>query len=241
MEIKNYYDALEVETSAGQEEISIAYRKMLNAYSDDSYAVYSLMSSDECEKIRNLVEEAFSVLGDPLKRKEYDKVRGINKDASDEIYALKIIEQKIENAIKVDSKQAREDKNNLANTINFYGTADALIKNSDVDKNQAIKKFSLDYQIDSQFEQEIENCQDYSGEFLRKIREYKKVTIERLSEMTKISKVYIHYIENEQFDKLPAAVYTRGFIFQYAKNLKLTPEIVAASFMNKFKQARAEK
>lgn len=38
------------------------------------------MTREECEAILNQIEEAYSVLGFPEKRKEYDRVRGFNKN-----------------------------------------------------------------------------------------------------------------------------------------------------------------
>jgi CRISPR/Cas system-associated endoribonuclease Cas2 len=107
-----------------------------------------------------------------------------------------------------------------------------------VSKVQAFKKFGLNYQQNSEFEQEIENCTQYTGEFLKKIREYKEVTVERMAEMTRISKTYIRNIEDDDFSKLPADVYTRGFVYQYAKCLKLNPDLVATSYIHHVRQLK---
>ena len=109
---------------------------------------------------------------------------------------------------------------------------------SSVTKAQAYQKFGLNYEPDSSFEQEIENCSEYTGSFLKKIREYKNVSVERMADMTKISKTYIRNIEEEDYVKLPADVYTRGFVYQYAKCLKLNPELVATSYVHHLKQIK---
>ena len=44
------------------------------------------------------------------------------------------------------------------------------------------------------------------------------------------------FIEAENITELPARVYTRGFVYQYAKCLKMDPEEVAASYMNRVDQ-----
>jgi cytoskeletal protein RodZ len=84
-------------------------------------------------------------------------------------------------------------------------------------------------------------CIEYTGPFLKQIREYKNVTIERLAEMTRISKTHITAIENEDIPKLPADVYVRGYVYQVAKVLKLNPEQVASSFMVYFKKLKTQK
>jgi cytoskeletal protein RodZ len=62
-----------------------------------------------------------------------------------------------------------------------------------------------------------------------------------MADMTKVSKTYIRNIEDEAFDKLPAAVYVRGFVYQYAKSLKLNPELVANSFLYRLKKAKGDR
>lgn len=59
--------------------------------------------------------------------------------------------------------------------------------------------------------------------------------------MTRISKTHIGALENEDLSKLPADVYVRGYVYQYAKVLKLNPEIVAASFILNFKKLKSQK
>ena len=59
-----------------------------------------------------------------------------------------------------------------------------------------------------------------------------------MADMTKISKTYIRSIEADDFDKLPADVYTRGFVYQYAKCLKLNPDLVATSFIHHIRQLK---
>ena len=52
-ERKNYYDTLEVSTDATQEQIQVSYNRAKNAYADDSVAMYSLMTAQECKNILN--------------------------------------------------------------------------------------------------------------------------------------------------------------------------------------------
>jgi len=104
-----------------------------------------------------------------------------------------------------------------------------------ISKLVARKKFELEFSVDEDLEKEIECTTDFTGEFLKRIREYKKVDIPRLAEMTKISKTYINNIEEENYLGLPAPVYVRGFVYQYAKCLKLNPDLVASSYTKRLK------
>ncbi len=78
-ERKNYYEVLEIEPNANPQQIENAYIRSRNAYSGDSVALYSLMTKDECDSILGQIEEAYSVLGFPEKRREYDRLRGFNQ------------------------------------------------------------------------------------------------------------------------------------------------------------------
>jgi len=241
---RNYYEVLEVETTATLEEIRNAYKRAKNAYSGDSVALYSLMSQDECDAIVNQIEEAVSVIGDPEKRREYDKARGLNQNFTQDGFR-EDLESKPEYSPKksqnlMDQTETHSQQSNTHTPqSDFEYSAEHSNRNEvQVSKISAFNKFKLNFSSDEDLEQKIENCTEYSGDFLRKIREYKNVTVERMADMTKISKTYIRNIEDEDYSKLPADVYTRGFVYQYAKCLKLNPDLVATSYIHRIKELK---
>ena len=69
---KNYYEILDINPGASQEEIEEAYRRAKAVYGEDSVAVYSLYSSEERKRIMKRIMEAYETLRDPVKRKVYD-------------------------------------------------------------------------------------------------------------------------------------------------------------------------
>ena len=75
---KNYYEILEVPEDADGDTIHRGYMRAKNAYTQDSLALYSLMSPEECAKTLELIEEAYSILSNINKRKQYDQARGLN-------------------------------------------------------------------------------------------------------------------------------------------------------------------
>lgn len=241
---RNYYEVLEVETNATLEEIRNAYRRAQNAYSGDSAALYSLMSQDECNAILNQIEEAFSIIGDPDKRREYDKVRGLNQTFTQDGFKEQL-EETPEYKPKKNYDLTQETTENRVlderknRDTDFEYSAEHSNRNEvQVSKISAFNRFKLNFESNQDLEQQIENCTEYTGDFLRKIREYKNVTIERMADMTKISKTYIRNIEDEDYSKLPADVYTRGFVYQYAKCLKLNPDLVATSYIHRIKEIK---
>ncbi len=62
------------------------------------------------------------------------------------------------------------------------------------------------------------------GEIIRKEREKKGISIDYLSNLTKISKEFIRAIEEEKFDLLPGDVYVKGFIRNISLVLGLNPD-----------------
>lgn len=67
------------------------------------------------------------------------------------------------------------------------------------------------------------------GEILKKTREAKGITLEEVSEATKIRCKYLEAIEQEEFQVLPGEIYAKGFVTTYLKYLgiKDKPEVVA--------------
>ena len=55
-----------------------------------------------------------------------------------------------------------------------------------------------------------------------------------MSAITKISKSYLMAIEEDNFAKLPAAVFLRGFVFQIARVLKLPADKVASAYIARY-------
>ena len=223
-EKKNYYEVLEIEINANPQTIENAYIRSRNAYSGDSVALYSLMTKDECDSILSQIEEAYSILGFPEKRREYDRLRGFNQSAKSQAPTQELPAHLIERP--KDSIQ--------------YEDYSSILQEAKVSKLSAQKKFGLEFNEDTGMDKKIRECVEFTGPFLKEVREYKNVTIDRMAEMTRISKTHITAIENDAVSKLPAEVYVRGYVYQYAKVLKLNPDQVATSYMLHFKKLKSK-
>jgi cytoskeleton protein RodZ len=64
---------------------------------------------------------------------------------------------------------------------------------------------------------------DGVGEFLRRERELRHISLDDVAERTKISRRYLEAIEEEQYDRLPGETFVRGFIRSYAQSVGLDP------------------
>ena len=86
-------------------------------------------------------------------------------------------------------------------------------------------------------EKEITECAEWTGEMIRKVREYKNITLERLSDTIKVNSFYIKAIEAMTPNNLPAPVFVRGYVLQMAKELGLNSKAVADSYMKNYSKA----
>jgi DnaJ-class molecular chaperone len=97
MEVKNLrqslYEVLEVSPDAPQEEIHQAFLRAKHTYSSDSPALYSVFSKEEAHELLKLIEDAYAVLGNPHKRKEYDD-KAFGKAASTPLPSEKLTTEK---------------------------------------------------------------------------------------------------------------------------------------------------
>lgn len=77
-----------------------------------------------------------------------------------------------------------------------------------------------------------------AGEFLRQLRENAGLSLKDVAQRTKISPMRLEQIEREMYDRLPAAVYLRGFVLEYAKALGFPqPQEVAGLYLNRYQES----
>lgn len=201
---QNYYEILEVSAEAPHHEIVAAYERAKTTYSPDSPSLYTMFSEEEAVELRRLIEEAFVVLSNQAKRREYDnalKAKVILQPKPEELPDIKAAEPKASAVPQGFSKS----RGNV-------------------------------YEIDAAFEEEIKNSKEFDGEYLKKIRQYKGISIEQMSKETRISKSYLAAVEANDYEALPAPVFARGFVVQVARFLSLDDNAVAQSYMSKYKK-----
>jgi flagellar biosynthesis protein FlhG len=78
----------------------------------------------------------------------------------------------------------------------------------------------------------------YDGARLRRSRLQRGVELAQIARITKVNPTYLRFIEDDQFENLPAPVYVRGFVSAYARCLGLDPTRVVPDYMERFEAAR---
>jgi cytoskeletal protein RodZ len=87
--------------------------------------------------------------------------------------------------------------------------------------------------LDAAEDQEVELPKVLSGADLRRLRESRGVSLRQVADVTKIGMRFLEYIEDDRFALLPAAVYLRGFLKEYARTVGLDPDDVARAYMSR--------
>jgi flagellar biosynthesis protein FlhG len=70
-----------------------------------------------------------------------------------------------------------------------------------------------------------------TGADLKRFRESRGVTLAKIAADSKVGKRTFEDIEGDRFDRLPAVVYVRGFLQEYARAVGLDPRATAESFL----------
>lgn len=91
------------------------------------------------------------------------------------------------------------------------------------------------HKVDEAFEKQIAETTEWDGALLRKVRDYKGVTIAKMADITKVNTYYLQALEEMDPKGLPAPVFIRGYAVQVAKTLGLNEKLVADSYMKAYK------
>jgi cytoskeleton protein RodZ len=78
------------------------------------------------------------------------------------------------------------------------------------------------------------------GEKFRKEREKQGISLDDVSNVTKISSRMLRAIEDEEFDRLPGGVFNKGFIRAYAKHLGLNDDQAVNDYLACLRQSQVD-
>ena len=239
---QNYYEILDVSLNANPEVIRTSYIRAKNAYNRDSLAAYSLFDKEDSKKILDEIEEAFSVLSDSEKRRKYDESHGII--TSESIYESY---HRGNHAVAAFSRQALQEAENDRFSFEedpFRKSQQApaeqkpKLEAAPVEKRSSAAIASTSFQMDPAMEEKLQKCEGVSGNFLKEAREYKQLSADDMMNILKISRNYLVALESDDISKLPANVFVRGFVMQYARALRLDQEKLTAAYMEFLRSKR---
>lgn len=79
-----------------------------------------------------------------------------------------------------------------------------------------------------------------AGDLLRDKRLVLELSLEQVSSRTKVKPEYLLALEESDFDKLPSAPVTKGFLKSYAKVLHLNPDTLIAMYRRDYDEVMGE-
>ncbi len=183
-ESESYYRVLGLEPQASRDQVERAYRFALDMYGEGAIATYSLLEGDEIEATRARIREAYQVLGDPARRREYDQSRGLVSPESALLPFPAVPEAP--------------------------GAGAAAAASAELDLPDVL-----------------------TGADLRKIRESRGISLREIATQSKIGMRFLEYIEEDRVPYLPAPVYLRGFLQEYARVVGLDAAKVVQAYMGR--------
>ncbi|HNQ66421.1 MAG TPA: helix-turn-helix domain-containing protein [Smithella sp.] len=203
----NYYEILDIGTNATSAEIRGAYNVALQMYQPDSLVSYSFFSKGERDKILSLIDKAYFTLINEAQRAKYDNEMNLR-----------------ETSVSADQHKAPPQPANIFE-FNRRDIASLTRKNN---KSALKTKISQSQSI-----REILSRQKITGADLKAIREELGLAIETIHQETKIRLDYLHDIEEDKTEKLPAPVFLKGFVKAYLRSLCIeNADDISTAYMN---------
>lgn len=204
----SYYDLLEIPRDSSRMQIREAYIRLKNTYSNSNQALYSLLTPEETQSSLDALEEAYRVLYDEQRRKEYDDaLNGLTKtqDTVDiDPFATSSQPQYMGH---VATKGAT-----TSDTAEIWSDHEPTSVRGETAKKMRFSGAALCDETQENISKIIEESEVIDGSFLKKLRDSQRVSLHELQDRTKVSLQYIIAMENNDFKSLPSVVYVKGFL-----------------------------
>jgi curved DNA-binding protein CbpA len=213
----NFYELLEISPQATSQEIHKAYERIRRVYDPNSIALYSLFTSEETAAIHQRIEEAYRTLVYEDNRKKYDAMLR-NRNELPEIPSPTPPAPKFQPPPIQASPSAHQK---YEYTVSSSDVMSQDMPRPDLKEVSPVSPFIA----------------EFTGPVIKLLREQKGLSVRDVGEMTKVSVRYLEFIEEENFKKLPARAYIRGFLMLYAKALGYDPNRMSNDYLKRYDAA----
>ena len=180
-----------------------------------------------------MIEEAYQTLSHQARRREYDVKIGLVKPQP---MVTSSVPRRSMTPDVQPSAQIMSQANSQSNS--WLGSVKTGGKKEDLPKGFSRTKFSV-FEVKPEIESELETREDIDGLFLQKARLYKGVTLDQMSAEIRVTRSTLVALEANDLEALPVAVFTRGFVVQFARLLNLNERRVVDAYMKFFRSKRA--
>jgi curved DNA-binding protein CbpA len=214
----NFYELLEVSSQATSQEIHKAYERVRRVYEPNSVALYSLFSPEETAAITQRIEDAYRTLLYEDNRKRYDAMLQGHEELPD-LPPLPSMPRYQPAHVQPAFKLPSENRH-------LSPPEPRPLEQPDTPKT-APEPATLASRFIAEF----------TGSALKMLREQNGLSLRNIADTTKVGTRYLEFIEEENFEKLPARAYIRGFLMLYAKELGCEPDRAASDYLKRYDAA----
>ncbi len=255
----NHYELLDVSPDASPQEIRAAYVRAKATFQKDSLAIYSLMDPSEAQEMVAKIERAYQILSHPDRKRAYDRdfLSNPNADMDSRAaspFAFGATRDKVISIDRVPPMESSLDDELLVPPTTDY-TAGAA--RPEPHRMEALSAAESPFDITPRQPRptaseapesrlappaaepsaiDLEQVEEWTGEQIRRIREARDFPMERLVEITRIRRSYLNALEMDDFAKLPAPVFVRGFLQQVARELKIPADRLVPSYLERLEK-----
>ena len=206
---ETHYDVLEIGPGASEEEIRKAYKRAQEMYAPSSMVVYTLFTADELAELHERLHLAYQTIIDPRTRHAYD----------------------LELLAEAPAPEAASEQDAAPRSSHNPGVRPAPTAPAPTSRPEMPTGLPADITL--------RDDTVFTGDTLRRVRTHRDIDLRDISDHTKISLMNLRYIEDMHYDQLPAPVYVRGFLREYAKYLRLPAKKVVETYLAEYDRALA--
>jgi flagellar biosynthesis protein FlhG len=246
LEVLDHYRVLEVVPKASPKEVQSAYQLLKRTYDPDTTCLSPLMDARGLRDLQGRIEAAYRTLIFLESRSDYDRrllgsgalredqVRGLHAAAGaagQPIAGLELAGGQSVTSPPGDATAIPAGTGAPAPSAATPPAADPAGGPPPAAFLAAATR--VDASLPAHPEESATHPIPGSGAELREIRQRLNLAVETIAEKTKIRRAYLQAIEEERFGDLPAAVFVRGFLREFARCLGLPGDEVTGLYMKR--------
>ncbi len=226
IESLDHYRLLEVMPGATPKEVQSAYQLLRRTYDPETTCLSPLLEASGLREIQERIESAYKTLIFLESRADYDRQMAesctLKADAS------------IDRADEEEPPAVKGDQTELEGPPLELAGGETTLAGVEREPGEVPSAAAGDPVSDPESDRGDPSSTPTSGETLRATRERIGMTLEMIGETTKIRSHHLKAIEEERFGDLPAAVFVRGFLREYARSLGVPHDDIITQYMKRY-------
>lgn len=243
------YQILEVEPGASREEVRRGYERVRAIFGPSSLAVYALVDPAQQRQALLDIEDAYRILSDPEARRAHDAAHGHPPQEGEAAAAASAGSVASGAAAPSVVREAPPPEARVAQQAAPQGESAGSGAHAEQARPAALTPRTTPpplppwVKVQGAPEERppetlppmppIGPDTSFGGALLRAVRQAKGMSIREIATRTKISPTYLESIEHERWEWLPERVFLRGFLMSFARELRLDPQQVSRTYLER--------